>query len=138
MIPTAPISQAKFTDVSSDTVVDVVVVICAILGAVFLVVSLVEKFRAKKTSTTISPDPLQVQEVKELATKAELISMEQRLTAKISAVEGDIDKEQRVAREEQGNLHRRIDELVETMAETKGLLSGVKENTDRLLARSLK
>lgn len=132
-------SQGRFGEVDPGFLRDWLIVAACIVGLVIAVMTMVEKLKAKQPSkVSVSPDPLQVKEVKELATRSEMVAMERRLTEKISAVEGDIDKEQKVAREEQGKLHARIDKLTEGVAETKGILEGVKENTDLLLARSLR
>ena len=118
---------------------DWIIVLCCVMGAVLMVMNLVEKFKTKKAGhMMISPDPLQVQEVEKLATKAELQEMSGRLRSDIDGLRRSIDDEKRVNYTENSKLHHRVDELVETLAETKGLLVGVKENTDRLLARSMK
>lgn len=134
------LSQAgRFNDVEAGYIRDWMIVAGCLGGLVLLVLTIVEKFKVKKsTGVTLSPDPLQVQEVEKLATKAEMMAMETRLSNKIAEVEGDMAEERKVARTANGTLHRRIDELVETLAETKGLLTGVKENTERLLNRQLK
>jgi predicted sugar kinase len=103
------------------------------------VMNVTDRFRPKKaTSTMLSPDPLQVQEVEKLATKAELEMMSGHLRKDIEGLRRSIDDEKRTNFQENGKLHARVDEVVETLAETKGLLIGVKENTDRLLQRSMK
>jgi hypothetical protein len=104
--------------------------------------NLVEKLRSrnkgdKKEALEISPNPLQVQEVEMLATRSELAAMGASLEADIEALKKAIDGERNVARTANGTIHKRIDEVVETLAETKGLMTGVKDNTDLLLSMLL-
>jgi predicted sugar kinase len=118
---------------------DWIIVMMCVIGAVYLVVSLVEKIRAKKAASIIvAPDPLRVTQVADLATRKEVEAMGARLEADIDDVRRSIDQKENTAREENGKLHHRIDEVVEKLSETKGLLTGVKENTDKLLAKLLK
>lgn len=106
-------------------------------GAVMLM-NLLEKLRAKKKeATAIEPNPLQVQEVETLATRAELAAMGASLEADIEALKKAIDGERNVARQANGTLHKRVDEVVEGLSEAKGLLTGVKDNTDLLLSMLL-
>ena len=118
---------------------DWIFVFGGLFGLFWMVWSFVKSTKkAGPTSTVISPDPLQVQEVEKLATKAELQEMSQRLRGDIDGLRRSIDDEKRTNYSENSKLHKRVDEVVETLAETKGLLIGVKENTDRLLERSMK
>jgi hypothetical protein len=103
------------------------------------VLNVADRFRAKKASAMIiAPDPLRVTQVADLATRKEVEAMGARLEADINDVRRSIDQKDNTAREENGKLHHRIDEVVERLSETKGLLSGVKDNTDKLLAKLLK
>lgn len=146
MISIAFLAQSRLPEISPEFFSSWIAVlllgggfVVMILSGIAMTLTIVEKLKAKKTPVVeMSPNPMQVQEVEKLATKEEMMSMETRLSNKITEVENDMAEERKVARTANGTLHRRIDELVETLAETKGLLTGVKENTERLLNRQLK
>lgn len=137
MIPLPLIAQLDKVDPSFAR--DWIITFAALFGLFWMVWNFVQSAKKKPPlQAVVSPDPLQVQEVEKLATKAELDSVARTLESDIAEIHDVIGEERKIARTANGNLHKRIDELVETLAETKGLLSGVKENTDRLLARSMK
>lgn len=137
MIPLPFIAQLD--KVEPGFIKDWIFVFGGLFGLFWMVWSFVKSTKKPgPTNTVLSPDPLQVQEVEKLATKAELDAVAKDLECDIEKLRQEIGDERKVARTANGNLHKRIDELVETLAETKGLLAGVKDNTDRLLARSMK
>lgn len=146
MIPILTLAQARLPEISPGFLTSWLAVfllfgglMIMLLSAAVMTMNLLEKLRAKKKeATAIEPNPLQVQEVQPLATRAELVSMENRLTARIKEVETDLASDRNETREETGRLHGRIDELVDTAAETKGILGGVKDNTDMLITLLLK
>lgn len=118
---------------------DWIFVFGGLFGLFWMVWSFVRSTKkAGPVNTILSPDPLQVQEVEKLATKAELQEMSTRLRNDIDGLRRSIDDEKRTNYTENSKLHARVDDLVETLAETKGLLIGVKENTDRLIDRLMK
>jgi hypothetical protein len=118
---------------------DWLVVLAAMVGLVVGVGLVVDRFRAKRASAMIvTPDPLQVREVKELATKAEMETLGKRLEGDIEGIRVEMRADRLAATGETRNTHHRIDALAETLAETKGLLQGVKHNTDQLLAKLMK
>lgn len=93
-----------------------------------------EKKGAKEArSVTVENQPLQVTSTVPLATKAELESLEARLTTELSKIEGALTSERAVARIANGNLHARIDKSTEQLAEVKGEIKGIAENISRLL-----
>lgn len=132
------LAQGRFNDVEPGYIRDWLIVAGCLGGLVLLVLTIREKLKDKQsTGVTISPDPLQVQEVETLATRSELAAMGASLEADIEALKKAIDGERNVARVANGTIHKRIDEVVETLAETKGLMTGVKDNTDLLLSMQL-
>lgn len=130
------LAQARLPEVVPDFLTSWLGVAFLFLGLVVLILKVWEMLRPKLPWSL--PKPLETKEVDRLATRLELNEMGARLEADINEVRRSLDTKEAVARTENGKLHKRVDEVVETLAETKGLLIGVKENTDRLLARSMK
>lgn len=112
------------------------------LGGVALLVqtalNIVDRVKGRRPSSIeLQPDPIRIEQMKQLANKDELTQLGHALEADIEQIRQAMSEERKVARDAHGNLHKRIDDLAEAVAEMKGLISGIKENTDRLLARSM-
>jgi len=95
-----------------------------------------EKGRAERVE--IEPNPLPVELVETIATKKELQELEARITRELKKIEDALGNERDVARKANGNIHARIDKSSEALAEVRGELKQISENTDRLLDIALK
>lgn len=119
-------------------------VVIGIIGAITtLVVGLVGKLkvdqaRRERTSTRIEGQPISVELVETLATKAEMRDLEGRLVAEIKKLEGVISGERAVARTAVGNLHARIDKTAEGLAATTATMTQLNANLNRVLDLLLK
>jgi hypothetical protein len=81
--------------------------------------------RRLRTNTEITPQPLQVQQVGDLATQDDLKGLERRIDRKLEKLETALTGERSVAREANGNLHKRIDGLANAVSTMTGELKGV-------------
>lgn len=86
-----------------------------------------------KPRTEVSPNPLPVELVEQLASKGDLARVETDLARRILAIENGLTEERSTARTDISAVHRRIDVMAENLAEMRGELRTITSNLGRLL-----
>lgn len=133
------LSQGRFGDVDPGFLRDWLIVLACLGGLVLLVATLIEKFRAKKPSTTmITPDPLRTQKVPEMATKAEVLEMTRRIERDVEELkregsEAATSQEDRIVK-----IHNRVNAVAESLDFVRGVLEGIQRNQEMIMAKLLK
>lgn len=104
-----------------------------------LVLNLVDRFRAKSaTHAVISPDPLQVKGVKELATREELESIKQDIDSDLEGMRAAMAESERKSHGEIVAIHSRINQVAENTSAMKGRLDEIAQSLHELIRRSMK
>lgn len=130
---------AQFDKVDAGFLRDGIVLLCAVMGAVYLGICLVEKFRAKKAGHTIlSPDPLRFAEVEKLATRAELEAIRRDIDADIGGLRQAFDEGERKSHAEIVAIHSRINTVAENTSAMKGRLDEIAGSLHELVKRAMK
>lgn len=134
-------AAASYDEVGPVQFAAVVVSISAILGMLLVGTKLKQSWfpgEQKKESFELSPNPLPVEIAKTLATKDELNELEVDVNGRFDRIETQISEERSTARIAIGNVHKRIDTVVENTSEIKGELKQVNANLGRLLDQQIK
>lgn len=132
-------SQGRFGEVDPGFLRDWLIVAACIVGLVIAVMTMVEKLKAKQPSkVSVSPDPLQVKEVKDLATRAELESIKRDIDADLSMMRETMAAGEKRSHEETVEIHKRINVMAENTSAIKGRLEEIAQSLHHLVQRSMK
>ncbi len=118
--------------------------IIAVIGALSTAAALIiGKLQGRKEAesrevTLKKPVPtVQTREEPRWATLPELEDLERRMMDLIREIKTRLEADRAAAREAHGNTHKRIDDIVQVLAELKGFTTQIDENVDKLLNLAL-
>lgn len=97
-----------------------------------------QKNQALKSKVQIADQPVGVSLKKALATVDQVNELESRIEAELTGIKTALKEERSIARVAQGNLHARLDKVMEAQAEARGELKQINQNVERLLERGMK
>ena len=97
-----------------------------------------QKDKAMESNVTIENQPLGISLEKALATVEQVEALEVRIEGQLSQIRITLKEEQNIARIANGNLHARLDKVIEAQAEHRGELRQINKNVERLLERGMK
>lgn len=133
------LSQARFGDVDPGYFRDWIIVLCCLMGAIYLAANLLDKFKAKKPSSVVlTPDPLRTQKVPDLASRPELEEISHRIERDIEAVKEAAESAASKQEMQVIAIHTRINKVAESMEAVRGQLAEIAQNQRLLMEKFLK
>ncbi len=138
-IAAALIAQARLPEIVPEFLTSWLGVLILFGGVLLMGLTIWEKLRAKKAGGVIvSPDPLQVQAVESLATRAEVEALAAEIEKDLGELRADATRERAKAHAEIVAIHNRINDVAQNTAAMKGHLEEIAGTVKTLLHRALK
>lgn len=133
------LTLAQLDKVDPGLVRDILIVLACFVGLAIGIFTLIDKVKAKKaTGVIVSPDPLQVRGVKDLATREELEAIKEDIDKDISGLRVSLAESERKSHGEIVAIHTRINQVAENTSAMKGRLDEIAQSLHELVRRSMK